>query len=104
MCYHSNKLNVHYLHYIRSRGVYESPPLEEERQKSHHHTVIISKLHFAGSSTQRNLFTLKQQHYPGWSVERQCPGQGGAGTHAKEREGVIDTSKQKCHKSRNDGI
>lgn len=66
--------------------------------------VIISKLHFAGSSTQRNLFTLKQQHYPGWSVERQRPGQGGAGTHAKEREGAIDTSKQKCHKSRNDGI
>lgn len=66
--------------------------------------IIISKLHFAGSSTQRNLFTLKQQHDPGWSVERQCPGQGGAGTHAKEREGAIDTSKQKCHKSRNDGI
>lgn len=65
-------------------GVYKSPPLKEERQKSHHHMDHHLQ---AGSSTQRNLFTLKQQHSPGWSVEGQRPGQGRANTHAKEQEG-----------------
>lgn len=54
MCYHSNKLNVHYLHYIGSQES-TNHPLTERKQRKVIVTGVIFRLHLLGSTTQGSL-------------------------------------------------
>lgn len=100
MFYHSNKLNVHYLHDIGSPSLQITPQEEGEKRKVII-TWIISKLHFVGSITQRDCFTLKRQHSPGWSVEEHQDR--GDLAHMLRSGRGADPSKRKCHKTKDDG-
>lgn len=51
MCYHSNKLNVHYLHYIGSQGLRITSSRGGKKEKSIIIWIIISELYFLGSIT-----------------------------------------------------
>lgn len=93
MCCHSNKLNVHYLHYIGR--VYKSPPHEEERKTNRRHMDPDVQAPPPGIyRAQRALPASPEGEGPHGTV----------GTHAKEQEGGTDPSKQKCHKIKDKSI
>lgn len=54
MCYHSNKLDVHYLHHIGSQDL-QINPLTERKQRKVIVTGVTSKLHLLGSTTWASL-------------------------------------------------
>lgn len=84
MCYHSNKLNVHYLHDIGSPSL-QITLQEEGKKKSHQHMDHFQATLHRFYHTEGSLHT-ETPALPGLECGR-TPGHRGLGTHAKEREG-----------------
>lgn len=99
MCYHSNKLNVHYLHYIGSQGLQITSG--RGKKETHHHMdhfqTTLLRFYHTEASPHTSTSAL-----PGRSVEdRQDRGS----WHTCEGAGRgVDPSKRKCHNIKDDGI
>lgn len=66
MCYHSNKLNVHYLHYIGSQGLQITSG--RGKKETHHHVDHFQATLLRFYHTEESPHTYTSA-LPGWSVE-----------------------------------
>lgn len=102
MCYHSNKLNVHYLQYIGSQGPQITSSRRGKREKSplHGSSCPVAPLGFY--RPEEALYT-ETSASPGWSVEGDTAT--GESWHTCEGAGRgRDPSKQKCHEIKDNSI
>lgn len=94
MCYHSNKLNVHYLHDIGSQGPQVTPSRRGKEGKS--------PPRGGGASGPSCTPRAKRSHGTAASPGRVW--KGSVGAHAKERQGGTDPAQRKCHRIKDNSV
>lgn len=103
MCYHSNKLNVHYLHDIGSQGPQVTPSQRGKEGKSPPRGASGPSCTPRALRLPRGSAHTERHPSPGRGVEGEHM-TGSTGAHAKEQRGGTDPSKRKCHKIKDNSV